>query len=237
MLQDYLAQGCSKTVVVTAPVKAGVLDIVMGVNHHRYDPAFIRSSAQPHCTTNCLAPAVKVIHESLGIRHGSITTVQYYQYPDDPRCAPQGPAAGPGLRHEPNSHNDRGQPRRLPIFFPELKGKLNGHAIRVPLANASLTDCVFEVNRAASVEGSEWSAQGGLRVWPTGGYLATRRNPCFHRLQDRPRSSIVDALSTMVINGTQVKLYLWYDNEVGLRQSRSRADETGCRFRPAVSCG
>lgn len=215
VLQDYLAQGV-KRVVVTAPVKeAGVLDIVMGVNHHRYDPGIHRIVSAASCTTNCLAPAVKVIHESLGIRHGSITTVHSITNTQTILDAPHKDlrrARACGMSLIPTT---TGSATAITHIFPELKGKLNGHAIRVPLANASLTDCVFEVNRATSVEEVNGllkeASESGLR-----GILGYEEKPLVSiDYKTDPRSSIVDALSTMVINGTQVKLYLWYDNEWG----------------------
>lgn len=215
VLQDYLAQGV-KRVVVTAPVKeAGVLDIVMGVNHHRYDPGIHRIVSAASCTTNCLAPAVKVIHESLGIRHGSITTVHSITNTQTILDAPHKDlrrARACGMSLIPTT---TGSATAITHIFPELKGKLNGHAIRVPLANASLTDCVFEVNRATSVEEVNGllkeASESGLR-----GILGYEEKPLVSiDYKTDPRSSIIDALSTMVINGTQVKLYLWYDNEWG----------------------
>ena len=233
VLQDYLAQGV-KRVVVTAPVKeAGVLDIVMGVNHHRYDPGIHRIVSAASCTTNCLAPAVKVIHESLGIRHGSITTVHSITNTQTILDAPHKDlrrARACGMSLIPTT---TGSATAITHIFPELKGKLNGHAIRVPLANASLTDCVFEVNRATSVEEVNGllkeASESGLR-----GILGYEEKPLVSiDYKTDPRSSIVDALSTMVINGTQVKLYLWYDNEWGYANRAAELMHMVARLEPA----
>lgn len=214
-LAPYLAQGV-KRVVVTAPVKEpGVLNIVMGVNQHLYDPETHPIVTAASCTTNCLAPVVKVIHEKLGIRHGSMTTVHDItntqsildQYHPDLR------------RSRASSMNliptTTGSATAITHIFPELEGKLNGHAIRVPLANASLTDCVFELERGTTVDEVNAllrsAAEGELA-----GILGYEERPLVSvDYRTDPRSSVVDALSTMVVNGTQLKLYLWYDNEWG----------------------
>ncbi len=215
VLQPYLDRGV-KRVVVTAPVKsAGALDVVMGVNHHRFDPATHRIVSAASCTTNCLAPVVKVIHEALGIRHGSLTTIHSLTNTQVIVDAPhkdlrRARACGSSLI--PTS---TGSATAIAEIFPELKGRLNGHAVRVPLTNASLTDCVFEVERATTVE----EVNNLLRIAAEGelaGVLGYETRPLvsIDFLHD-PRSSIVDALSTMVTNGTQVKIYAWYDNEWG----------------------
>lgn len=215
LLQDYLAQGV-KRVVVTAPVKEeGVLDVVMGVNDHLYDPCKHRIVSAASCTTNCLAPVVKVIHESLGIKHGSITTVHSITNTQKILDAPHKDlrrARACSLSLIPTT---TGSATAITHIFPELQGKLNGHAIRVPLANASLTDCVFEVDRKTSVEEVnsllKEASESDLK-----GILGYEEKPLVSiDYKTDPRSSIVDALSTMVINNTQVKLYLWYDNEWG----------------------
>ena len=215
VLQPYLDQGV-KRVVVTAPVKSpGVLDTVVGVNHQRFNPEKHRIVSAASCTTNCFAPVVKVIHEGIGIRHGSLTTIHSLtntQTIIDASHKDLRRARSCGSSLIPTS---TGSATAIAEIFPELKGRLNGHAVRVPLANASLTDCVFEVERPTTVEevnellrtASEGELAGIL------GY-ETRPLVSIDFLHD-PRSGIVDALSTMVVNGTQVKIYAWYDNEWG----------------------
>lgn len=215
VLQPYLDQGV-KRVVVTAPVKSpGALDVVMGVNHGRFEPAEHRIVSAASCTTNCLAPVVKVIHEGLGIRHGSLTTIHSLTNTQVIVDAPhkdlrRARACGSSLI--PTS---TGSATAIAEIFPELKGRLNGHAVRVPLTNASLTDCVFEVERATTVDEVNQllhdASEGALK-----GVLGYETRPLVSiDFQTDPRSSIVDALSTMVVNGTQVKIYAWYDNEWG----------------------
>lgn len=215
VLQAYLDQGV-KRVVVTAPVKEeGVLNVVMGVNHQLYDKSIHPIVTAASCTTNCLAPIVKVIHENLGIVHGSMTTIHDITNTQTILDAPHKDlrrARACGLSLIPTT---TGSATAITHIFPELKGKLNGHAVRVPLANASLTDCVFEVSRKtteAEVNRLLKEAADG----PLKGILGYEERPLVSvDYKTDPRSSIIDALSTMIINGTQVKLYAWYDNEWG----------------------
>ncbi|WP_297801725.1 ArsJ-associated glyceraldehyde-3-phosphate dehydrogenase [Arenimonas sp. GDDSR-1] len=215
VLQAYLDQGV-KRVVVTAPVKEeGVLNVVMGVNDAAYNPALHRIVTAASCTTNCLAPVVKVIHEALGIKHGSITTIHDLTNTQSILDTPHKDlrrARASGLNLIPTT---TGSATAITHIFPELKGKLNGHAVRVPLANASLTDCVFEVARPTTAEEVnallKAAAEGPLK-----GILGYEQRPLVSSdYRTDPRSSIIDALSTMVVNGTQVKVYAWYDNEWG----------------------
>ncbi len=215
VLQPYLDQGV-KRVVVTAPIKsAGTLDIVMGVNQDRFDPTRHRIVSAASCTTNCLAPVVKVIHEGLGIRHGSLTTIHSLTNTQTIIDAPHKDlrrARSAGASLIPTS---TGSATAIAEIFPELKGRLDGHAVRVPLTNASLTDCVFEVERPTTVE----EVNAMLKAAADGelsGILGYETRPLVSiDYQTDPRSSIIDALSTLVVNGTQVKIYAWYDNEWG----------------------
>lgn len=214
-LQPYLDQGV-KRVVVSAPVKEkGVLNIVMGVNDHLFNPAEHRLLTAASCTTNCLAPVVKVIHEKLGIRHGSITTIHDLTNTQSLLDQPHKDlrrARASLMNLIPTS---TGSATAIAEIFPELRGRLNGHAVRVPLANASLTDCVFEVERATTVEevNAFLKAASENELKDILGYEERPLVSSDYRTD--PRSSIIDALSTMVVNGTQVKIYAWYDNEWG----------------------
>ncbi len=215
LLQAYIDQGV-KRVVVTAPVKEeGVLNVVMGVNHHLYDKAIHPIVTAASCTTNCLAPVVKVIHESIGIKHGSMTTIHDITNTQTILDAPHKDlrrARACGLSLIPTT---TGSATAITHIFPELKGKLNGHAVRVPLANASLTDCVFELEHAtteAEINALlKSAAEGELKD-----IMGYEERPLVSvDYKTDPRSCIIDAPSTMVVNGTQVKLYVWYDNEWG----------------------
>ncbi|WP_108444653.1 ArsJ-associated glyceraldehyde-3-phosphate dehydrogenase [Halomonas denitrificans] len=218
-LQAYLDQGVER-VVVSAPVKEeGVLNVVMGVNDDAFDPEVHRIVTAASCTTNCLAPVVKVIHETFGIRHGSMTTVHDITNTQTILDAPSSPQK-PDLRRSRACGmslipTTTGSAKAITAIFPELEGKLNGHAIRVPLANASLTDMVFELERETTVEevnaALEAAAEGELA-----GILGYEARPLVSiDYRTDPRSAIIDALSTLVVSGTQVKLYAWYDNEWG----------------------
>ena len=212
-LNEYFDQGVKK-VIVAAPTE-GALNIVYGVNHHQYDPATNHLITAASCTTNCLAPVVKVMHENIGIKHGSMTTIHSITntqtiidrgHKDLRRARSCGQSLIP---------TTTGSAKAITKIFPELEGKLNGHAVRVPLANASLTDFVFEASRAITAdEVNEYlktAAAGELQ-----GILGYETRPLVSvDYVNDPRSSIIDAASTMVINDTQVKLYAWYDNEWG----------------------
>ena len=215
MLQAYLDQGV-KRVVVTAPVKqAGILNVVMGVNDDLYDADAHKIVTAASCTTNCLAPIVKVIHEKLGIKHGMITTIHDLTNTQSIMDTPHKDLRRARMSGTNLIPTTTGSATAITEIFPELKGRLNGHAVRVPLANASLTDCVFEVERATSVEEVnallKTAAENELS-----GILGYEEKPLVSSdYRGDPRSSIIDALSTMVTNQTQVKIYAWYDNEWG----------------------
>ena len=216
-LQGHLDRG-AKRVIVAAPVKVGgVLNIVVGVNHHLYDPAVNHIVTAASCTTNCLAPVVKVVHEALGIKHGQITTLHN---PTNTNLVVDAPhkdlrrARSAMVNLAPTS---TGSATAIALIYPELKGKLNGHAVRVPALNASLTDCVFELNRATTAEEVNAlfaaAAQPGS---PLAGILGYEPLPLVSADYARDtRSSIVDGLSTMVTDSTLLKVYAWYDNEMG----------------------
>ena len=213
-LEPYFAAGV-KRVIVAAPVKSGALNVVMGVNDHLYDPREHRLLTAASCTTNCLAPVVKVIHESLGIRHGVITTIHDITNTQVVVDAPHKDlrrARASSLSLIPTS---TGSATAIGLIYPELLGKLTGIAIRVPLLNASLTDCVFEVQRPTTVDEVNAffrrAAEGSLE-----GILGYEDRPLVSvDYKDDARSAIVDALSTMVVDGTCVKVLAWYDNEIG----------------------
>lgn len=214
-LTPYFAAGVKK-VVVSAPVKDGdAANIVYGVNHDIYEADRHRIVTAASCTTNCLAPVVKVIHENLRIKHGSITTIHNVT---NTQTIVDRPAKD--LRRARSALNSlipttTGSATAITLIYPELTGRLNGHAVRVPLLNASLTDCVFEVERETTAQEVnalfKAASEGTLS-----GILGYEERPLVSTdYTNDERSSIVDAPSTMVVGGTQVKIYAWYDNEVG----------------------
>jgi glyceraldehyde 3-phosphate dehydrogenase len=214
-LEAYFARGV-KRVIVAAPVKeAGAFNIVVGVNDHLYDPARHKLITAASCTTNCLAPVVKVVHESIGIRHGQITTIHNPTNTNvvvDALHKDLRRARSAMLSLQPTT---TGSATAIALIYPELKGKLNGHAVRVPVLNASLTDCVFELKRATT-EAEVNKRFAAAAKDELAGILGFEGRPLVSAdYNNDTRSSIVDALSTMVTDGTQLKVYAWYDNEVG----------------------
>ncbi len=214
-IAPYFAAGVKK-IIVSAPVKdGGALNLVYGVNHHLYDPTLHHTLTAASCTTNCLAPIVKVIHEGIGIRHGSITTlhdVTNTQTLVDRPAKDMRRARSALLNLIPTT---TGSATAITLIYPELTGRLNGHAVRVPLLNASLTDCVFELARPTTVAEVNTlfaaAAEGSLN-----GILGYEvRELVSSDYTNDPRSCIIDAASTMVVNGTQLKVFAWYDNEWG----------------------
>ena len=211
-IAPYFAAGVQK-VVVSAPVKdGGALNLVYGVNHGLYDGSQ-RIITAASCTTNCLAPVVKVVHEHLGIRHGSITTIHDVtntQTIVDRPAKDMRRARSALLNLIPTT---TGSATAITLIYPELAGRLNGHAVRVPLLNASLTDCVFELERATTVEDVN-SLFRDASVGALAGILGYEARPLVSTdFRGDKRSAVIDAPSTMVVNGTQLKVYAWYDNE------------------------
>ncbi len=213
-LQPFFTAGVKK-VVASAPIKDGTLNVVMGINDHLYQPDRDHIVTAASCTTNCLAPVVDVIHKNFTIKHGSITTIHDItnsqsvldEYQKDLRRA-----RASSLSLIPTT---TGSASAIADIFPELKGRLNGMAVRVPLANASLTDCVFEVETPTAVASVNAALRSAADSY-LAGILGYEEAPLVSvDYKDDPRSSIIDALSTMVINKTQVKILAWYDNETG----------------------
>ena len=214
LLDAYFQQGVRK-VIVAAPVKGDALNVVLGVNDYLYDPERHDLVTAASCTTNCLAPVVKVIHQGIGIRHGQITTLHDMTNTQTLIDSPHKDLRRARAASTSLIPTTTGSATAIGLIFPELEGKLNGLAVRVPLLNASLTDCVFEVSRPTTVEEVngllEAAAEGPLE-----GILGYERRPLVSvDFKDDPRSGIVDGPSTMVTDGTQVKVLAWYDNEWG----------------------
>ena len=214
-LDGYFKQGV-KRVIVAAPVKDDrALNVVMGVNDNLYDPDRHRLLTAASCTTNCLAPVVKVVHEALGIRHGQITTIHD---PTNTNVVVDAPhkdlrrARSAMLSLQPTT---TGSATAIALIYPDLRGKLNGHAVRAPVLNASLTDCVFELRRETSAEEVNALFAEAARG-PLAGILGFETRPLVSAdYCNDSRSSIVDGPSTLVTDGTLLKVYAWYDNEIG----------------------
>ena len=214
-LAPHLDRGAA-AVVVACPVKSeGVLNVVMGCNDHLYDPAVHPIVTAASCTTNCLAPVVKVLHEGVGIERGAITTIHDVTNTQVVVDAPH-----KDLRRARSALNSliptsTGSATAITLIYPELAGRLNGMAVRVPLLNASLTDCVFTLARTVTVDEVNdmlrQAADGPLR-----GILGFEERPLVSAdYTNDTRSAVVDGPATMVIDGRMVKVLAWYDNEYG----------------------
>ncbi len=219
-LAPYLEQAGVSRVIVACPVQGSyagepIPNIVYGINHTGFDPDRHRLLTAASCTTNCLAPVVKVVHESFGIRHGSITTLH-----DVTNTQVVVDGFKSDLRRARSCLHSlipttTGSARAIGLIFPELLGMLNGHAVRVPLLNASLTDAVFELERSVTAEAVN-AAFSAAADGPLKGILGVESRPLVSvDFVNDSRSAIVDARSTLVVGGTQLKVYAWYDNEWG----------------------
>ncbi len=214
LLQPYFDRGVKK-VIVAAPVKEGALNLVMGVNDQLYDPAEHHLLTAASCTTNCLAPVVKVLHENIGIEHGIITTIHDATNTQVVVDAPHKDlrrSRAAGLSLIPTT---TGSATAITLIYPELEGKLNGHAVRVPLLTGSLTDAVFEMSREVTAAEVNQLFHEAAQTYLKG-ILGIEERPLVSiDFKSDPRSAIVDAPSTMVVDGSQLKVFIWYDNEMG----------------------
>ena len=214
-LQKYFDKGVKK-VIVSAPINEdNIVNIAYGVNHNIYKPKVHNIVTGASCTTNCIAPIIKVLHENIGINHGSITTIHNLTNSQTLVDIPHN-----DLRRGRSAINNlipttTGSAKAISLIYPELKGRLNGHAVRVPILNSSLTDCVFEMKSSTNKDQInnllKSASENELK-----NILGYEERPLVSTdFINDPRSSIIDSLSTMVVNDTQVKIYAWYDNEWG----------------------
>lgn len=215
VLEPYFQRGVQR-VVVAAPVKSpGVLNVVMGCNDHLYDPALHRIVTAASCTTNSLAPVVKVLHGAIGIERGAITTMHDVTNTQVVVDAPHRDLRRARSALTSLIPTTTGSATAITMIYPELQGKLNGMAVRVPLLNASLTDATFTMARDVTVaevnDLLRTAAHGELE-----GILGFEDRPLVScDYTNDTRSGIVDGPSTMVIDGSLLKVLVWYDNEYG----------------------
>lgn len=210
----HLAAG-AKTVIISAPAKGPDLTLVLGVNDERYDPARHRIISNASCTTNCLAPVARVLHESFGLRRGWMTTVHSYTNDQKLLDLPHKDlrrARAAGVSMIPTT---TGAAAAVGQVLPELQGRLDGIAMRVPTPNVSVVDLVAQLDRKAGAEevnAAFAAAAGG----PLAGILALSEEPLVSiDFKGNPHSSIVDASYTRVMEGDFIKVLSWYDNEWG----------------------
>ncbi len=215
ILQKYFNKGVKK-VIVSAPINDDeIVNIAYGVNHNIYKPKKHNIITAASCTTNCIAPVIKVLHENIGITHGSITTIHNLTNSQTLVDIPH-----KDLRRGRSAINNlipttTGSAKAISLIYPELKGRLNGHAVRVPILNSSLTDCVFEMKASTNTEQINNLLKSASKN-ELKGILGYEERPLVSSdFVNDPRSCIIDSLSTMVVNETQVKVYAWYDNEWG----------------------
>ncbi len=214
LLQAYFDRGVKK-VIVACPVKKGALNVVYGVNDNEYIPEEHHLLTAASCTTNCLAPVVKVVQEKWGIKHGVITTIHDITNTQTIVDAPHKDLRRARANSQSLIPTSTGSATAITMIYPELKGKLNGLAVRVPLLNASLTDCVFELNQEVTVEEVNACFKEASETYLKG-ILGYEERPLVSvDYKDDTRSGIIDALSTMVVDGTSLKVLAWYDNEIG----------------------
>jgi glyceraldehyde 3-phosphate dehydrogenase len=205
----------AKKVIISAPAKGEDITIVLGVNEDRYDPASHHIISNASCTTNCLAPAAKVVHDLLTIQRGLMNTI--HSYTNDQRIldvAHKDPrrARSAGLNIIPTS---TGAAKALALVIPDLKGKFDGFSLRVPTPTVSVVDFTAEVSRPTTVEELN-DAFRKAAAGPMDGILGVSDEPLVATdVRGDARSSIIDAEQTMVIGGTMVKIISWYDNEWG----------------------
>ncbi len=215
LLQTYLDQGV-KRVVVSAPVKAdGIANIVVGVNDDIYQPELHKIVTAASCTTNCLAPVIKVINEKIGIEQVAFTTIHDLTNTQTILDAPHKDlrrARACGMSLIPTT---TGSAKAIVEIFPELAGKIDGHAVRAPLANASLTDIIFNLKEDSTAEQVnaflKSASENELK-----GILGFEEKPLVSiDYRGDQRSTVIDTLSTMMVGKRMLKIYAWYDNEMG----------------------
>ena len=205
----------AKKVIISAPAKGEDITIVLGVNQDKYDPAKHHIISNASCTTNCLAPFAKVLNDSFGIKRGLMTTVHSYTNDQQILDLPHKDLRRARAAAMSIIPTTTGAAKAVALVIPELKGKLNGFAMRVPTPNVSVTDLVAELEKPATAEEIN-AALKAAAEGPLKGILAYCDEPLVSRdFNGNPNSSIVDALSTMVVEGSLVKVVSWYDNEWG----------------------
>lgn len=211
----HIEKGGAKKVIITAPAKNEDITIVLGVNEGNYDPQKDNVVSNASCTTNCLAPAVKVVHDLLKVKYGLMTTI--HAYTNDQRILD---LAHKDLRRARTAGTNiipttTGAARALSLVIPDLKGKFDGYSLRVPTVTVSVVDFVAEVETPTSAEALN-AAFKAAEAGPMKGILGVSEEPLVSMdFRGDPRSSIIDAENTVVMHDTMVKVVAWYDNEWG----------------------
>jgi glyceraldehyde 3-phosphate dehydrogenase len=208
-------EGGAKKVIISAPATNEDITIVLGVNEDKYDAANHQVISNASCTTNCLAPFAKVLNDTFGVRRGLMTTVHSYTNDQQILDLPHKDMRRARAAAESIIPTSTGAARAVGLVLPELKGKLNGFAMRVPTPNVSVVDLVAELDRSVTVEEVNQALKAAAEG-PLKGILAYSEEPLVSKdYNGDAHSSTVDALSTMVLEGNMVKVVSWYDNEWG----------------------
>ena len=212
--QLHLLAGAKK-VIISAPATGEDVTIVLGVNEDKYDPKNHHVVSNASCTTNCLAPFVKVLNDSFGVKRGMMTTVHSYTNDQQILDLPHKDLRRARAAAENIIPTTTGAAKAVGLVLPELQGKLNGFSLRVPTPNVSVTDLVAELDKSVTAEEIN-DALKTAAAGPMKGILDFSNEPLVSKdYNGNPHSSIVDGLSTMVIDGNMVKVVSWYDNEWG----------------------
>lgn len=212
---NHISKGGAKKVIISAPAEGEDITIVMGVNEDQYDPKAHEVISNASCTTNCLAPFAKILHEKFRIARGLMTTVHSFTNDQQILDLPHKDLRRARAASQSIIPTTTGAAKAVALVLPELKGKLNGFAMRVPTPNVSVVDLVCDVEKSTTVEEVN-AALKAAADGPLKGILGFSEEPLVSKdYNGDPRSSIVDGLSTMVIEGTMVKVVSWYDNEWG----------------------
>jgi glyceraldehyde 3-phosphate dehydrogenase len=205
----------AKKVIISAPADNEDITIVMGVNQDKYDPANHHVLSNASCTTNCLAPFAKVLNDEFGIKRGMMTTIHSYTNDQQILDLPHKDYRRARAAAENMIPTSTGAAKAVSLVLPELKGKLNGMAVRVPTPNVSIVDLVAELDREVTADEVN-SALKAAAEGPLKGILHYSELPLVSSdYNGSPASSSIDSLSTMVLDGNMVKVLSWYDNEVG----------------------
>ena len=208
-------QAGAKKVIISAPATGEDVTIVLGVNEDKYDPKSHHVVSNASCTTNCLAPFVKVLNDSFGVKRGMMTTVHSYTNDQQILDLPHKDLRRARAAAENIIPTTTGAAKAVGLVLPELQGKLNGFSLRVPTPNVSVTDLVAELDKSVTAEEIN-DALKTAAAGPMKGILDFSDEPLVSKdYNGNPHSSIVDGLSTMVIEGNMVKVASWYDNEWG----------------------
>ncbi|KMV68041.1 glyceraldehyde-3-phosphate dehydrogenase [bacteria symbiont BFo1 of Frankliniella occidentalis] len=212
----HITHGGAKRVIISAPAKGDDLTIVMGINHQQYDPALHKVVSNGSCTTNGLAPAAQVLHQHFGIKHGLMNTTHAYTNSQALHDQPEKDLRGARAAAESIVPYSSGAAKAIGKVIPELDGRMTGYSLRVPVPVVSIVDLTVNLDRDVTVEEVNAAFRQAAESGPLKDILGYSEEPLVSSdYRGDARSSVIDALSTLVIGGNMVKILAWYDNEWG----------------------